>query len=58
MTSRTGLGALPRRRNGKQQACEPCRKGSYGIPFPIVYPVSGAARCLAAPRTLDTVQNE
>ena len=26
MSSRNGLGTLPRRRNGKQQACEPCRK--------------------------------
>ncbi|KAM3077180.1 hypothetical protein ACMFMG_003356 [Clarireedia jacksonii] len=26
MASRTGAGAVPRRRNGKQQACEPCRK--------------------------------
>jgi hypothetical protein len=26
MASRTGAGVVPRRRNGKQQACEPCRK--------------------------------
>ena len=58
MTSRTGLGALPRRRNGKQQACEPCRKGLYGILFPLIYPISGAVRSFAAHCTLDTVQNE
>lgn len=38
------LGALKRRRNGKQQACEPCRKGSYAILVPQLKPFLGFMR--------------
>ncbi|KAF4635056.1 hypothetical protein G7Y89_g3055 [Cudoniella acicularis] len=63
MSARNSLGALPRRRNGKQQACEPCRKAKmacdHGLPIcERCKRRNAVAKCvyLAAPMTRPSLQ--